>query len=750
MASNLKSNGIQQNGVDKGRANDVVGKHLMKNGSHRSMKRQKFLNNVSQSTSRLPVHSHKGAFFNLLNENQTLLVIGETGSGKTTQIPQWCLEYCKRKTKQSGVACTQPRRIAAMSVAERVAKEMNVTLGQEVGYSVRFEACTSETTRLKYMTDGMLLREAMLDGMLTCYGVIILDEAHERTLQTEILFGVIKRALAARNNSDISHLPPVKVVIMSATINVKLFKNYFNSPVLHIEGRQHPVQEFMTEVPQSDLLTSTLICVFQIHRTSDEGDILVFCSGQDEIQSLITLTKKVLLHAPDNLKNLTPLPLYASLPAVSQMKVFDCNNLKAQTNGKTNNTGDSLANNHESFTRRVIFATNVAETSITIPNIKYVIDTGKVKCRSYCPKTGLESLKVTTISRAQARQRSGRAGRVAPGTCYRLYTNEDYAQFSDYLAPEIKRCNLDGVILQMISIGIKDLSSFDFLEKPDECRIKAALINLLRLKAIKPSATLTTTTTTTTPTKTEQSQTTSKDNQQPKGSMNFVSEDNSIVKLSYELTSIGKKLSAFPLSPSMSRIILAANELDCLDEALTVVSILSVESLFHIPPTKQAQAESILQKFHTNEGDLVMMLKVFRAFKKTMLLNKKNLKNWLQEHFIHLKSLSTVRLIRKQLVELCKTLGMQPSTSCGQDTTILRRALTYGLFNNVATMWDGKYRTKSSNDIHIHPSSCLFKMRPENVLYVEIVETNKCYMRHCTLIDINWVREVSASNIKTA
>lgn len=736
MASNSKFNGSKQNGVSGG---DAVGKHLVKNGLFQPTKRQKFINNLSGQATKLPVNAYKGSFFKLLSENQTLLVIGETGSGKTTQIPQWCLEYCFRKTKQSAVACTQPRRIAAMSVAARVAKEMKVTLGQEVGYSVRFEACTSEKTRLKYLTDGMLLREAMLDGLLTSYGVIILDEAHERTLQTEILFGVIKRALVARNSYE-SSLPPLKVVVMSATINVKLFKSYFNSPILQIEGRQHPVQDLFTEVPQSDLLSSTLICVFQVHRTCDEGDILVFCSGQDEIQSLIALTKKILKQAPESLKNLIPLPLYASLPAAHQMKVFECRRVP-QTNGFSSNGDDSSDDVRltSSFTRKVIFATNVAETSITIPNIKYVIDTGKVKCRTYCPKTGLESLKVTTISKAQAKQRSGRAGRVAPGTCYRLYTNEDYAHMCDYLPPEIKRCNLDGIILQMISIGIKEINTFDFLEKPDEGRIKAALTNLLNLKAIKSTLTL------------DNIQTASNVNQEAslnkKKSMDSSSDDDRLMTLSYELTAVGKKLCAFPLSPSMSRIILAANELNCLDEALTVVSLLAIENLFHIPPNKQSQAETMLQKFHSNEGDIIMLLKVFKAFKRTSLLNRTGLKIWCAEHFIHIKNLKMARLIRKQLADLSKSLGMNPS-SCGQDTSILRRALTYGLFNNVATMWDGKYRNKSCNEIYIHPSSCLFRTRPECILYVEIVETNKCYMRNCTLIDMNWIREVSASNMR--
>lgn len=704
------------------------------NNKHHHAKK-KFIPNHDKQP-KLPVCRYRETFLKLLDDNQTLVIVGETGSGKTTQIPKWCLSFCqKRMGKQLSVACTQPRRIAAMSIAARVAKEMNVNLGQEVGYSVRFDTKSTHKTVLKYLTDGMLLREAMLDSSLSTYGVIILDEAHERTLQTEILFGVIKRALTLRNDNQ-SSLPPLKVVAMSATINVKLFKRYLSAPVLSIEGRQHPVQDMFAEVSQSDLLTSTLITVFQIHRNNSDGDILVFCSGQDQIHSLVTLCKQVLKHAPESLQRLTPLPLYASLPANHQMKVFEL----SMTNSSASNNSSETQKIPQ---RRVIFSTNVAETSVTIPNIKFVIDTGKVKCRSYCPKTGLESLNVTNISKAQANQRSGRAGRVSPGTCYRLYTSEEHAQMVDHQLPEIKRCSLDSVILQMISIGISNISSFEFLEKPDDARIKSAIINLLSLRAIKPSASKNKVSGDDPGT----SQETSSSNHL-KNNKRDLKEDN-ILNLNYELTGIGKKLSTFPVSPSMGRILLAAADLGCLDEALTIVSLLYIENLFFIPHNKQNQADMMLEKFRSNEGDTIMLLKAFRAFKKTSIVNKAGLKQWCSEHFIHGKNLRMARLVRKQLLILCRSLGLN-SSSCGQDTSIVRRALTYGLFNNVATMWNGKYRNKSSDDIYIHPNSCLFKTKPECILYVDILETNKCYMRNCTLIDMNWVREISSTNISSS
>jgi len=713
------------------RDNEIIGRPIKRASVQVSFKKKQAVNGKCNT---LPVDDCREKFTSLFKLNQTIVIVGETGSGKTTQIPQWCMKDCLSKTERLCVACTQPRRIAAMSVAARVADEMNVVLGQEVGYAVRFENCTSKATKLKYLTDGMLLREAMLDSLLSSYGVIILDEAHERTLQTEILFGVVKRALTIRNEAG-STLSPLKVIIMSATINVKLFKKYFGSPVLTIEGRQYPVNDMFVEVPQSDLIMSTLITVFQIHRTCEEGDILVFCAGQDEILSLVTLCKKILKQAPESLRNLNPLPLYASLPAAHQMRVFfPCKS------GQTDEVGNGFKPSQKIVTRRVIFATNVAETSITIPNIKFVIDTGKVKCRTYCPKTGLESLKVKSISKAQASQRSGRAGRIAPGTCFRLYTNDDYTSMADHQTPEINRCNMDSVTLQIISIGIRNISLFPFLEKPDESRITAALSSLLALKAIKASKDKISNP------KTETNSVTYTNS--PNNLSSRINGDN-ILTRSYDLTSIGEKLCAFPLIPSMSRILLAADELNCLDEALTVVSLLYVENVFHIPPNKQNQADLMLEKFRTNEGDIVMLLKVFKAFKRISLLNRSGLKIWCTEHFIHAKNLRLARLIRKQLQELCKSMGMS-SSSCGQNTSILRRALTYGLFNNVATLWNGKYRNKSSSDLHIHPNSCLFKAKPECVLYVEIIETNKCYMRNCTLIDMSWIREISSANIDNA
>jgi len=750
---------------------------------------------MGKELDKLPISAYKNIFLKLLNESQSVLVVGETGSGKTTQIPQWCMEYCRLNAQSAFVACTQPRRIAAMSVAARVAKERNDTLGNDVGYVVRFESCRSDKTRLLYMTDGMLLREAMFMKNLSRYGIIILDEAHERTLQTDILFGVLKRALNTRNSSVAGSVGiPLKLVIMSATMQTELFQEFFNAPILRVEGRCHPVANLVSELPQTDMLTAVLTCVFQIHRNCDEGDILVFCAGQDEILSLVILTKKVIRHA--NIKagsnrtmmELVPLPLYASLPVSQQMLVFERHLTNSKTNGTPFDCQDlSIRNSDEAESsdespprpgkksestykvshrhatnnfRRVIYATNVAETSVTIPGIKYVVDTGKFKCRTYCPKSGLESLKVTSISKAQALQRSGRAGRVEPGLCYRLYTAEEYERLSDHPVPEIKRCSLESVILQLIAIDSENVGKFQFLERPEDERMRVALRNLLNLKAIKPSQVdardstdgkSTTTNGTKNLTNSPPLNSASKALLMRSSPSNIATpkltssiDDDSLLQLSYDLTSHGKKLIQFPLNPSIARIIIAAHELGCLDEALTVVSALSVENIFHIQPNKETQADLILNKFYSNEGDMIMLLNVFRAFRRVSLTNRKGRKQWCIDHYIHIKNLKLARLIRKQLVQIARSAFGPQLSSCGQDTSVLRRALTYGLFNNVATMWDGKYKAKGlAKEIFIHPSSCLFRSRPECVLYVEIVETNKCYMRNCSLIDSSWIREVS-------
>ncbi|KAG8591583.1 hypothetical protein GDO81_000225 [Engystomops pustulosus] len=395
----------------------------------------------------LPVWEYKERFTDILMRNQSFVLVGETGSGKTTQIPQWCVEYMRSLPgPKRGVACTQPRRVAAMSVAQRVADEMDVMLGQEVGYSIRFEDCSSAKTILKYMTDGMLLREAMNDPLLERYGVVILDEAHERTLATDILMGVLKEVVRQRND--------LKVIVMSATLDAGKFQVYFDScPLLTIPGRTHPVEIFYTPEPERDYLEAAIRTVIQIHMCEEEeGDLLLFLTGQEEIDEACKRIKREIDDLGPEVGDIKIIPLYSTLPPQQQQRIFEPPPPK-KPNG--------------AIGRKVVVSTNIAETSLTIDGVVFVIDPGFAKQKVYNPRIRVESLLVTAISKASAQQRAGRAGRTRPGKCFRLYTEKAYkTEMQDNTYPEILRSNLGSVVLQLKKLGIDDLVHFDFMDPP--------------------------------------------------------------------------------------------------------------------------------------------------------------------------------------------------------------------------------------------------------------------------------------------
>ena len=380
---------------------------------------------ILEKRKQLPIWEAYDTLIKLVEENQTIILQGETGSGKTTQVPQFLLESGLAKRKN--IACTQPRRVAAMSVAQRVADEMDVSIGDEVGYSIRFDDKSSAKTRLKYMTDGMLLREAMLDPMLSKYSIIILDEAHERVLNTDILFGFIKEVLQARED--------LKLIVMSATMDADKFQLYFDgAPVIDIPGRMYPVDIYFTGEPEEDYVLGSIRTVLQIHAFEEEGDILLFLTGEEEIETtcndIRTEVKKI-----DKVGTLNVIPLYSTLPPAQQTKIFEPPPPK---------------NIYGIPGRKWIVATNIAETSITIDGIVYVIDPGFSKQKVYNPRLRVESLLVSPISKASAMQRSGRAGRTKPGKWYRLYTEDSFkTDLEDNTIPEILRSNLSQVVLTL-------------------------------------------------------------------------------------------------------------------------------------------------------------------------------------------------------------------------------------------------------------------------------------------------------------
>ncbi|XP_067113165.1 ATP-dependent RNA helicase DHX33 [Osmerus mordax] len=621
----------------------------------------------------LPIYQAKSQLINQLRQLHNAVLIGETGSGKTTQIPQYLFEA--GIGRQGIVAITQPRRVAAISLAGRVAEEKKTQLGKLVGYTVRFEDVTSSETKLKFMTDGMLLREAIGDPLLLRYTVVVLDEAHERTVHTDVLFGVVKTAQRKRREQN---KLPLKVIVMSATMDVDLFSRYFNkSPVLYLEGRQHPIQVYYTKQPQSDYLQAALVSVFQIHQEAPPShDILVFMTGQEEIEALARTCRDIAKHLPDSCGPITVIPLYASLPPTQQLRVF-----QPAPKG----------------CRKIILSTNIAETSVTISGIKYVIDTGMVKAKRFNPESGLEVLAVQRVSKAQAWQRAGRAGREDSGSCYRLYTEEEFDNLIPMTVPEIQRCNLASVVLQLMALGIPDVMNFDFMSKPSPEAMRSAVEQLELLRAVER--------------KEEQ----------------------------VSLTALGKKMASFPLEPRYAKTIMLSPDFSCSEEVLTIVSLLSVDTVLYNPPARREEVLAARRKFSSSEGDHMTLLSIYRAFKK-MGGNKE----WCRENFVNSRNMSLVGEVRAQLREICLKLGLKLE-SCGADTGSVRRCLAHGMFVNAAELQlDGSYLALDTHQpVAIHPSSVLFQAKPAYVVFNELLHTSRCYMRDLCLVDADWLVEAA-------
>ncbi|XP_071838342.1 ATP-dependent RNA helicase DHX33-like [Apostichopus japonicus] len=655
-------------------------------------KKQKYFHNQGPSTSKdfnsersndlyqercnLPIYSARAKLITEIRKAQNSIVIGETGSGKTTQIPQYLMEA--GVTKGKVIACTQPRRVAATTIAARVAAEMGVQLGDTVGYTVRFDDTTSSQTKLKFMTDGMLLREAILNPLLSRYGIIILDEAHERTVHTDVLFGIVK---AAQRQRQVDNKNPLKVVVMSATMDVDHFSNYFSkAPVLYVQGRQHPIQLMYASKAQSDYIYAALVTIFQIHQEYPANeDILVFLTGQEEIEGVSRAVTDVAKDLPSESPGLIVCRLYAALPQAIQRKVF-----------QTTPVGQ----------RKVILATNIAETSITIPGIKHVIDTGRVKAKSYVPGSGVDMLKVQWLSQAQAWQRTGRAGREDSGTCWRLYTEDTFGKLPANTVPEIQRANLANVVLQLLALNVKDVLNFDFMDPPSKESLEKAIDQLHLLGAV---------------------------------------EENKEGAQLLKLTSLGREMVAFPLDPRLSKVILAAKDFGCLEEILSIVSLLSVDSVIYAHPNKREQANQHWKKFTSSDGDHIMLLTIYRSFKAV-----KGNKKWCFENFIHSRNMKQAIEVRKQLRELCVKAKL-PFQSCGHDTAAIRKCLVQGMFMNTAELQvDGSYLSLDNKQpVSIHPSSCLFNCKPSYALYDELVQTSKSYMRNVCSIDPEWLYEAA-------
>ncbi|XP_038215388.1 ATP-dependent RNA helicase DHX8 [Zerene cesonia] len=662
LAANMRGTGITTQDLPEWK------KHVI-GGKKSSFGKKTNLSLLEQRQS-LPIYKLRDELIKAISDNQILIVIGETGSGKTTQITQYVAE-CGLAAR-GRVACTQPRRVAAMSVAKRVAEEFGCRLGQEVGYTIRFEDCTSPETVIKYMTDGMLLRECLMDLDLKSYSVIMLDEAHERTIHTDVLFGLLKQAVQKR--------PELKLIVTSATLDAVKFSQYFfAAPIFTIPGRTFPVEVLYTKEPETDYLDASLITVMQIHLREPPGDILLFLTGQEEIDTACEILYERMKSLGPDVPELIILPVYSALPSEMQTRIFEP---------------------APPGSRKVVIATNIAETSLTIDGIYYVVDPGFVKQKVYNSKTGMDSLVVTPISQAAAKQRAGRAGRTGPGKCYRLYTERAYRdEMLPTPVPEIQRTNLATTVLQLKTMGINDLLHFDFMDAPPVESLIMALEQLHSLSALDSEGLL---------------------------------------------TRLGRRMAEFPLEPNLSKILIMSVALQCSDEILTIVSMLSVQNVFYRPKDKQALADQKKAKFNQPEGDHLTLLAVYNSWKNNKFSNA-----WCYENFVQIRTLKRAQDVRKQLLGIMDRHKLDV-VSAGKNTVRVQKTICSGFFRNAAKKDPQEgYRTLvDSQVVYIHPSSALFNRQPEWVIYHELVQTTKEYMREVTTIDPKWLVEFAPAFFK--
>ncbi|KAL2495808.1 RNA helicase family protein [Forsythia ovata] len=631
----------------------------------------------------LPILQFEEKIVETVENNPVVVIIGETGSGKSTQLSQ--ILHRRGFTKSGTIAVTQPRRVAAVSVSRRVAQELGVTLGEEVGYAIRFEDRTSEKTLIKYLTDGVLLRESLSNPELNQYSVIILDEAHERSLNTDILLGLMKRLIKFRASN-------LKVLITSATLDGEKVSRFFsNCPILNVPGKLFPVEILHSSERPKSYIEAALKTAIDIHAREPKGDVLIFMTGQDDIEKMVTKLEERIQNLDEgSCMDAIILPLHGSLPPEMQVRVFsppppNC--------------------------RRFIVATNIAETSLTVDGVVYVIDSGYVKQRQYNPSTGMYSLDVVQISKVQANQRAGRAGRTRPGRCYRLYPSMVYEDdFLDATIPEIQRSSLAGSVLYLKSLDLPDINilKFDFLDAPSSESLEDALKQLYLIDAIN--------------------------------------EDGSV-------TSLGRIMAELPLEPSLSRTLLEANDCGCLSQALTVAAMLSAETTLLSSRSKNTEKKRKNPPSDLPDGsgwgDHIQLLQIYEIWHQTDY----NI-NWCKDNNLQVRGMKFVKDVRKQLSQIMQKIAkgsLDVKTSKrqkqGQDYRALRKALCSGYANQLAERMirHNGYRTLGfkSQVVQVHPSSVLKPdedgMLPNYVVYHELIATSRPYMCNVCAVEVAWV-----------
>lgn len=632
---------------------------------------------ISQQKQRLPIFQHRNEILYLLERYRTLVIVGETGSGKTTQIPQY-LHEAGWTANDYVVGITQPRRVAVTTVAARVAEERGTMLGREVGYSIRFDDCSDKnSTRIKFLTDGMLVREIMKDPLLSNYSVIMLDEAHERTLYTDIITGLLKKVQKKREG--------LNIIISSATLDAELFKRFFETntsgdkskdtaTILSIEGRLFDVDIHYVKSPVPDYVRVTIDTIAVIHKQEAHGDVLAFLTGQEEVETICTRLREY-ADRINKKQQLLVLPLYGGLPPREQLKVFH----RTPPN-----------------TRKVVVATNLAETSVTIAGIVYVIDCGFVKLRTFSAKNSIESLVVVPISQSSANQRSGRAGRLRSGKAYRLYTEEAYNSLEKSTPPEIRRSNLASVILHLKALGIDNVLRFSFITPPSAAAMMRGLELLYALEAIDDNCQLT--------------------------------------------PLLGRQIAEFPLHPMFAKMLLVSDQFGCSEEILSIAAMLQVQNVFILPTRRKADAATAHRKLSVYEGDHLTLLNVYRSF-----VNSNKTPQFCQKYYLSYKALMHADSIREQLKKLLRRFNVRMISS-EENPLPVQMCIAAGFFANAACLhYTGEYKSiRGDFSLMIHPSSVLFKEAPPQwVVYNEVVQTSTMYMRDITVIKPDWLHQLA-------
>ncbi|ANF61467.1 ATP-dependent RNA helicase HrpA [[Haemophilus] ducreyi] len=637
----------------------------------------------------LPVSARRAEILKVIAEHQVVIIAGETGSGKTTQLPKMCLAL--GRGVKGMIGHTQPRRIAARSVATRIAEELQCELSSTVGYKVRFNDQISNNTLVKLMTDGILLAEIQHDRYLNQYDTLIIDEAHERSLNNDFILGYLKQILAKR--------PDLKVIITSATIDVARFAKHFNNaPIIEVSGRTFPVEvryRPVIEQEDQDQLQAILNAVDEL-QAEGRGNILIFMNGEREIRDTAEALTKQQLHLTEIL------PLYARLSAEEQQRIFRSSNLN-----------------------RIILATNVAETSLTIPNIKYVIDTGTARISRYSYRTKVQRLPIEPISQSSANQRKGRCGRTSEGICIRLYSEEDFNTRAEFTDPEILRTNLASVILQMAALGLSDITAFPFIDAPDSKQIQDGIRLLEELQAIKKDVNKTA----------EQQLTTTKTPTKP-----------------HRLTNIGRQLAKLPIDPRLGRMVLAAAENGSLHEVMMIVSALSIQDPRERPQEKQQAADEKHRRFADNDSDFLAFVNLWHYLQQQQkTLSKNQFRKQCQKDYLNYLRIREWQDIYHQLRLTVREMGL-PINSTEATYTQIHTALLTGLLSHIGVKENEKmhYLGARNAQFFVFPTSSLFKKQPKWIIASELVETTKLWARTVAKINAEWIEPLAKHLVKSS